>query len=119
MSDKLNTVKEIWVYSPIKVKLKGEYTTSWKYKNIVHMNVQQDLNELDRNSTGNIDYDIIKCRTTKSYDIKKGDGLYINEEKEKLDKDKQIIPQYIVDKMPKVGRTVTYTCKKNMEKSNV
>ena len=43
----------------------------WKYKGIAWLNMQQDVNELDRKSTGEVDYSTYKGRTTRDYDIQK------------------------------------------------
>ncbi len=53
----------------------GEPEKKWKYKSIAWLNMQQDVNELDRKSTGEVDYSTYKGRTTRDYDIQKGNGI--------------------------------------------
>jgi hypothetical protein len=53
----------------------GEYSKKWKYVSTAYFNMQQDISELDRKSTGEVDYSIYKARTQQIYDIQKGDGV--------------------------------------------
>ena len=112
MGEKLNKLTEVWVCTPTRQNIDGEYTTVWNFKNIsengVHLNLQQDLNELDRNSAGDIDFDIQKARTTLDYNIEKGDGICLTD----ISNSNNIIPDYIVTNMPKIGNTHVYTLKK-------
>ena len=105
MGEKLNKLTEVWVCTPTRQNIDGEYTTVWNFKNIsengVHLNLQQDLNELDRNSAGDIDFDIQKARTTLDYNIEKGDGICLTD----ISNSNNIIPDYIVTNMPKIGNT--------------
>ena len=55
----------------------GEKSKRWKYKGIAWLNLQQDVNELDRKPTGEVDYSIVNARTDKEYDIQKGNGTNI------------------------------------------
>lgn len=113
MGQRLCKLTEVWVCTPIKENVDGEYKiVSWKYKDIsengVYLNLQQDLNELDRNSTGDIDYDVQKARTTNKYNIEKGDGICLNDISNKTD----IKPDYTVSNMPRIGNTIVYTLNK-------
>lgn len=107
---KLIDLTKIYVYKPIKKLTKGEYTTSWIFKGEEYLNAQQDINELNRNSAGEIDYEIIKLRIDKSSIINKGDGISF--EALKIDKDNKVIegnPSYIVKNKPQIGKTTLYT----------
>ena len=74
------------------------------------MNLQQDLNELDRNSAGNIDYSIYKCRTDKTTSILKGYGIYFTD----IHALTNPTPDYIVKGIIKIGKTTTITINKNI-----
>lgn len=89
----------------------GESEKKWKYKGIAWLNMQQDVNELDRKSTGEVDYSTYKGRTTREYDIQKGDGISF-EDISKLEKFK---PQYKVTDKNKIGSTYLYICEKVQE----
>ena len=112
MGEKLNKLTEVWVCTPVRENIDGEYTTVWNFKDIsengVYLNLQQDLNELDRNSAGDVDYDIQKARTTLNYNIEKGDGICLTD----ISKSDSIVPDYIVTSMPTIGNTRVYTLKK-------
>lgn len=123
MGTRLKNLSEILVYTPQRVKIDGEYYTQWIYKDKVYLNLQQDISELDRNSAGDIDYNIQKGRTRKELNIIKGDGIYIvkiiNGIKEKIEDVNSKNPEYILEKNPKIGRTITYTFIKNFKDKNV
>lgn len=121
MGTRLKGLTELLVYTPTKIKEHGEYDTIWNYKTTVFINLQQDINELDRNSAGDIDYDIQKGRTRKNLNLVKGDGIYIvkviNGIKEKIDDVNEKFPEYVVQECPQVGRTRTYTFTKDFKKN--
>ena len=77
----------------------GEYSASWTQVGTAYLNVQQDLDELDRNSSGLTDYGLWKARTTKNYDIRKGDGISYTQSD---------IPEYRVLDIQKIGKTTVY-----------
>lgn len=86
----------------------GEIDKVWKYKGIAWLNLQQDVNELDRKSTGEVDYSIYKGRTTRDYDIQKGDGISF----EDISKLVEFIPEYRVLDKNQIGNTYTYRMEK-------
>lgn len=86
----------------------GETEKVWKYKGIAWLNMQNDINELDRKSTGEVDYSIYKGRTTKDYDIQKGNGISF----EDISKSKEFKPEYKVTDANKIGNTYMYVCEK-------
>lgn len=75
---------------------------------IAWLNLQQDINELDRNSAGEIDYSIVNARTNQNYDIRKGDGISLTD----ISKLDSFIPDYIVTDCPKIGNTTLYKLEK-------
>lgn len=86
----------------------GETEKKWKYKSIAWLNMQQDVNELDKKSTGEVDYSIYKGRSTRDYKIQKGDGVSF-EDVSKLEK---FIPEYRVLDKNKIGNTYVYRMEK-------
>lgn len=81
----------------------GEMTKEWKYKGTDYLNMQQDINELDRKSTGEVDYEIYKGRTDKNTIIEKGNGISL----EIADK-----PKYKVLTKNKIGNCTTLRMEK-------
>ena len=80
----------------------------WKYKGQAWINMQQDVNELDRKSTGEVDYSTYKGRTTRDYDIQKSNGISF----EDISKSKEFIPEYKVLDKNKIGSTYVYRMEK-------
>lgn len=107
---KLKNLVMCYIYSPISIKVDGETTKKWIYKNCLKLNVQQDINELDKNSAGIIDYDRLRVRTDYDVNINKNDGFSLY--KLELDSDSYTKepPKYVVIANPKLGKTTTYTC---------
>lgn len=98
-----------YVYSPIKKKIDGETSVAWQYKDEFELNSQQDINELDVNEAGVVDYDRLKIRIDYDVDIQKGDGISFK----KLKIENGITktpPEYKVIAKPRVGKATTYTC---------
>lgn len=106
----IKNLVDCWVYELETTKVDGETLKKWKYKLKEKLNVQQDINELDINQTGTIDYDKLKIRTDYTIDIEKGDGISLYELK--IDNNGYALesPKYKVIASPKVGKTTTYTC---------
>ena len=77
----------------------GEYTASWSKVGTAYLNIQQDLDELDRKSSGLTDYGIWKGRTTFDYDIRKGDGISLTD---------TLNPTFRVLDIQKIGKTTVY-----------
>lgn len=82
----------------------GEIDKKWKHKGIAWLNMQQDVNELDKKSTGEVDYSIYKGRSTKKYDIQKGDGISFK----KISNTSNPIPDYRVLDKNQIGDTYVY-----------
>ncbi|MGN1270616.1 MAG: hypothetical protein ACI4UX_01295 [Clostridia bacterium] len=66
------------------------------------------MNELDRKSTGEVDYSIYKGRTTRNYDIQKGDGISLKDISKQID----FTPDYRVLDKNQIGNTYTYRMEK-------
>ena len=86
----------------------GEYTPSWTSVGTAYLNIQQDLDELDRNATGLTDYGIWKARTTATYDIRKGDGISLTPPPVTDSLPPVIIPDFRVLDIQKIGSTTVY-----------
>lgn len=98
----LRDLTKVWISRAEETNDHGEYTRTWKYVSTAFLNLQQDINELDRNSAGEANYDIQKARTTKRYDIRNGDGVSLNSVS---DND---TPEYRVLDQSKIGATTVY-----------
>lgn len=77
-------------------------------RGIAYLNLQQDVNELDRKSTGEIDYSIYKARTTIKYDINKGDGISLKD----ITKTENFKPDYVVKDIIQIGNSIMYRLEK-------
>ncbi len=86
----------------------GEPDKKWRYKCIAWLNMQQDVNELDKKSTGEVDYSIYKGRTDKIYDIQKGNGISFTD----ISKTDKFVPEYRVLDKNEIGNTVVYRMEK-------
>ncbi|MCI8760421.1 MAG: hypothetical protein HFJ34_04800 [Clostridia bacterium] len=76
---------------------------------LIWLNIQQDINELDRKPTGEVDYSIEKARTNMEYDIQKGNGISLTD----ISKLENFVPDYIVTDKTKIGNTTLYKLEKN------
>ena len=76
----------------------------------IWLNIQQDINELDRNSSGEVDYSIEKARTNMDYDIQKGNGISLKD----IFNIENFVPDYVVTDKIKIASTTLY----KMEKYN-
>ena len=98
---KLVDLQKVYVYKNVAENNKGEFTTDWQYLAYYYVNIQQDVNELDRNDAGEIDYEIIKLRTDRPMDIQKGYGISLKETE---------IPEYKVESTQKIGNSYLFRC---------
>ena len=104
----LRDLTKIWVSRAKETEDHGEYSKEWKYISNAYLNLQQDVNELDRKSSGEVDYSIYKARTQQIYDIQKGDGISLLD----ISKEDTIIPDYRVMDINKIGNTFLYRLEK-------
>lgn len=105
---KIKNLTQIWVCSPIRTNVDGEFTTVWTYKGTEHLNLQQDLNELDRNQMGEVDYSVFKGRTDKPTIITKGDGIYLTN----VSSSTNPTPNFTVKGILTIGKTSIITLNK-------
>lgn len=75
---------------------------------VAWLNLQQDVNELDRKSTGEIDYSIENARTDRKYNIEKGNGISLMD----ITGVDDFVPNYTVTDCLKIGNTVVYKLEK-------
>ncbi len=106
----IKNLVDCWIYELETKKIDGETIKKWKYKSSKRLNVQQDIDELDVNQAGVVDYDKLKIRVDYEVDIEKGNGISLFELKIDTEGYALETPQYKVIASPKVGKTTTYTC---------
>lgn len=107
----LRDLTKVYISEYKEIEDHGETEKVWKYKGIAWLNMQNDINELDRKSTGDVDYSTYKGRTTKEYDIQKGNGISFKD----ISKLEKFKPQYEVTDKNKIGNTYLYICEKVQE----
>lgn len=107
----LRDLTKVYISKYEEIEDHGETEKKWKYKSMAWLNMQQDVNELDRKSTGEVDYSTYKARTTREYDIQKGNGISF----EDVSKLEEFKPQYKVTDKNKIGSTYLYICEKVQE----
>ena len=107
----LRDLTKVYILEYEEIEDHGETEKKWKYKGIAWLNTQQDVSELDRKSTGEVDYSTYKARTTKDYDIQKGDGISFKD----ISELEEFKPQYKVTDKNKIGSTYLYICEKVQE----
>lgn len=104
----LRDLTKVYISEYEEIEDHGEVSKVWEYKGIAWLNIQNDVSELDRKSTGEVDYEIYKGRTTRDYDIQKGNGISF----EDISKLEEFIPGYKVLDKNKIGSTYTYRLEK-------
>lgn len=104
----LKDLTKVYISEYEEIEDHGETDKVWKYKGIAWLNMQQDVNELDRRSTGEVDYTIYKGRTTREYDLQKGNGISF----EDISKVTDFNPEYTVLDKNKIGSTYVYRMEK-------
>lgn len=103
----LKDLTKVWISEYEEIKEHGEPSKQWKYKGIAWLNLQQDVNELDINSAGEVDYSIVNARTDMTYDIQKGNGISLTD----ISNNDSFVPNYTVSDCPKIGKTTLYKLK--------
>ncbi len=104
----LRDLTKVYISEYEEIEDHGEPDKKWKYKGQAWLNMQNDVNELDRKSTGEVDYSRYKGRTTIDYDIQKGNGISF----EDISQLEEFKPQYKVTDKNKIGSTYVYICEK-------
>ncbi len=100
----LKNLTKVYISRPDRINNHGEYETTWTYIKEVYLNFQQDINMLDRKSTGEINYDILKARTDKNYNIDNGYGISL----EDIRKIEKVVPEYRVLDQSIIGDSYLY-----------
>lgn len=104
----LRDLTKVYISEYEEVEDHGEIDKVWKYKGKAWLNMQQDVNELDKKSTGEVDYSIYKGRSTRNYNIQKGDGISFKN----ISNSKKFIPEYRVLDKNEIGSTYVYRMEK-------
>ncbi len=104
----LRDLTKVYITEYEEIENHGEPEKKWKYKGIAWLNMQQDVNELDKKSTGEVDYSIYKGRSTRDYNINKGDGISFAN----ISNSKEFIPEYRVLDKNRIGSTCVYRMEK-------
>lgn len=110
----LRDLTEVWISDYDEINNHGEPEKIWKFKKLntkngtAYLNMQQDVNELDRKSSGEVDYSIYKARTTQVYDIQKGDGISMTD----ISSAEEFVPEYRVIDINQIGSTYMYRLEK-------
>ena len=104
----LRDLTKVYISEYEEIEDHGETEKKWKYKSMAWLNMQQDVNELDRKSTGEVDYSTYKGRTTREYNIQKGNGISFAD----ISKLEEFIPEYRVLDKNKIGNTYVYRMEK-------
>lgn len=100
---KLKNLTQIYILRPVKTKVDGEYTTTWEKAGTEYINIQQDYDELDKQSSGNIDYSSYNARIDKDIGLQKGYGIALTDKEE---------PEYIVNSLIQIGKSRLYKINK-------
>lgn len=110
----IKNLTEVWISKYETINNHGEKSKKWNFKKLstktgtAFLNLQQDINELDRKPTGEVDYSIENARTTMDYDIKKGNGISLRDISKEID----FVPDYVVTDSPRVGNSILYKLEK-------
>lgn len=104
----LRDLTKVYISEYEEIEDHGETEKIWKYKGVAWLNMQQDIGELDRKSTGEVDYSIYKGRTNREYDIQKGDGISFKD----ISAVTEFKPEYRILDKNKIGNTFTYRMEK-------
>lgn len=100
----LRDLTKVYVSRAKEINNHGEAEKKWQYISNAFFNLQQDVNELDRKSSGEVDYSIYKARTQQIYNIQKGDGISLTD----ISGMEKFIPEYRVIDMNQIGNTYIY-----------
>lgn len=95
------TVQQVNELTVKKLRRKSNDGIAW-------LNIQQDINELDRKPTGEVDYSIENARSDRNYEIQKGNGISLYD----ISNLEEFVPQYIITNKVKIGSTTLYKLEK-------
>lgn len=94
----LRDLTKVYISEYEEIEDHGEKFKEWKYKEIAYLNLQQDINQLDRKPS----------RTDREYDMHKGNGISLND----ISNLKSFKPEYKVTDNHKIGNTTLYKLEK-------
>ena len=100
----LKNLTKVYITKPERVNNYGEYETKWMFIKEAYLNLQQDINELDRKSSGEENYGIVKARIDRNYNIENGFGISLKD----IRKDEKVVPEYRVLDCSIIGKTYLY-----------
>lgn len=100
----LKNLTKVYLSKAEEKKDHGEIKKTWKFVSTAFLNLQQDVNELDRKSNGEVNYDILKARTDKDYSIENGYGVSLKN----IAKCHNFKPEYRVLDQSQIGSTTMY-----------
>ena len=104
----LKNLTKVYISKAEEIKDHGESNKKWSYVSTAFLNLQQDINELDTKSTGEVNYDIYKARTDRGYSIENGYGISLTD----ISEAENFIPEYRVLDQSKIGNTTMYRLEK-------
>ena len=104
----LKNLTKVWISEYEVINNHGEKSKKWKYKDIAYLNLQQDVDELDRKPSGEVDYSILNGRTDRRYNIEKGNGISV----ENISEQENFVPDYVVTDSPQIGKSILYKLRK-------
>ncbi len=104
----LRNLSKVFVSKAEERKDHGEIKKTWKFVSTAFLNLQNDINELDRKSSGEVNYNIYKARTNKNYCIENGYGVSLTD----ISKSSHFVPEYRVLDQSKIGNTNMYRLEK-------
>lgn len=100
----LKNLTRVYVSRAEERKDHGEIKKTWKFVSTAFLNLQQDINELDRKSSGKVSYDILKARTDQNCFIPNGYGVSLKN----VARCDNFKPEYRVLAQSRVGSTTLY-----------
>lgn len=104
----LKNLTKVYISKAEEINNHGETEKKWKFISTAYFNLQQDINELDTKSTGEVNYDIYKARTDRECSIENGYGISLKD----ISKADNFIPEYRVLDQNKIGNTTVYRLEK-------
>lgn len=104
----LKNLTKVYISKAEEIKDHGESNKKWSYVSTAFLNLQQDINELDTKSTGEVNYDVYKARTDREYSIENGYGISLAD----ISEAESFIPEYRVLDQSKIGNTTMYRLEK-------
>lgn len=104
----LKNLTKVWISKYETINEHGEKSKKWIYKDIAYLNLQQDINELDRKPSGEVDYSIVNARIDRKYNVEKGNGISLLD----ISKQESFVPDYTITDSPQVGKSILYKLEK-------